>query len=493
MATAEGTQRERLRGARLTPARAVTLARRVPIVLAALLLVGIALRIAVSIAYRPVVLSWADSTVYLLMAREGLFIDAVRPAGYSMFLEGVHWVWADVDLLVLLQHLMGISTALIVYATVRRLSGPVWAAAAGAAAVLLSLDQIVLEHSLMSEILFTLLFTAVLYAAVRALDDSRLILGALTTRLAWIAGAGVLLGLAAWVRAVGVGLIPLLALWVVLALPGRWWERIGRGALTGGTAVAILLVYFTLNNSASGHFGLTQGSGWALYSRSAPFADCERFDPPAGAEGLCETSQPETRNGPDYYGWEQGSPAVRMFGGPPLGNDTLSDFAREAIVNQPADYARAVAKDTMRYFVPSLAVNPYDGVGYDSLDIDRSSPVIDQDVSSRINDYYADEPVAIEGGVGTLGAVQDWLRVQAVLMGTALIAGTIGVALGNRRQRWGLVLLLGASVALLLVPSATASYNARYAIPMGGPLIAAGALGVWLLIRRLARPDADHG
>jgi hypothetical protein len=493
MATAEGTMRERLRGARLIPARAATVARRVPIALAVLLVAGIALRMVVWIAYSPAVLGWADSTVYLLMAREGLFIDAVRPAGYSMFLQGIHWVWADVDLLILLQHLMGLGTALIVYATVMRLTGPVWAAAAGAAAVLLSIDQVALEHALMSETLFTLLFAAVLYAAVRALDDPRPLVGVLTTQHAWLATAGTLLGLGAWVRAVGAGLIPVLALWVALAVPGRWWERIGRGALAGGTAVAILFVYFALNNSSSGHFGLTQATGWALYSRSAPFADCDRFDPPAGLEALCETTDPDARNGPDFYGWEQGSPAVRMFGGPPLGNDTLLDFAREAILNQPADYARAVAKDTTRYFVPNLAVNPYDGVGYDSLDIERRSPVIDQDVSGRINDYYADEAVAIDGGVGTLGAVQDWLRVQPALMGIALIAGVIGVALGNRRQRWGLVLLLGASLALLLLPSATASYNARYAIPIGGPLIAAGALGAWLLIRRLAQLDADDG
>jgi uncharacterized membrane protein (UPF0136 family) len=493
MATAEGTLRERLRGSRLTPARAATLARRVPIVLAALLVLGIALRIAVSVAYDPAVLGWADSTVYLLMATDGLFIDAVRPAGYSMFLRGVHGVWADVDLLIVVQHLLGLATGLILYAAVRRLGGPVWAGAAGAAAVLLSLDQIVLEHALMTETLFTVMFAVVLYAAVRAFDDSRPLVWRLTTRHAWLATAGVLLGLATWVRAVGVGLIPLLALWVALALPGRLWERVGRAALAGGTAVAILFVYFALNNSASGHFGLTHASGWALYSRTAPFADCDRFDPPAGSEALCETTDPDSRNGPDFYSWEQGSPAVRMFGGPPLGDATLADFARETVVHQPADYARAVARDTIRYFVPTLAVNPFNGFGYDSLDIERRSPVIEQDVSSRIDEYYADESVAIEGGVSALGAVQDWLRVQPALMGIALIAGVIGMVLGNRRQRWGLVLLLGASLALLVLPSATTSYNARYAIPIGGPLIAAGALGAWLLIRRLAQFDADHG
>jgi hypothetical protein len=246
--------------------------------------------------------------------------------------------------------------------------------------------------------------------------------------------------------------------------------------------MAVLLLYFTLNNSETGHFGLTRASGWALYSRSAPFADCDRFDPPVGTEALCETTDPDTRNGPDFYGWEHGSPAVRLFGGPPVGDGALSDFGRQAITNQPLDYALAVARDTGRYFVPNLSANAFSGVGYDSLDIERRAPIIEQDVSGRIDDYYADESVAIEGGVGALGAVQDWLRVQPVLMAIALVSGVIGVVLGNRRQRCGLALLLGTSLLLLLVPSAVASYNARYAIAVGGPLVAAGALGAWLLI-----------
>jgi hypothetical protein len=36
------------------------------------------------------------------------------------------------------------------------------------------------------------------------------------------------------------------------------------------------------------------------------------------------------------------------------------------------------------------------------------------------------------------------------------------------------------------------SYNARYATPLAGPLVAAGAIGLWLAIRRItggrARP-----
>ncbi len=39
----------------------------------------------------------------------------------------------------------------------------------------------------------------------------------------------------------------------------------------------------------------------------------------------------------------------------------------------------------------------------------------------------------------------------------------------------------------MLVPVATAIYSARYAIPVSGPLVAAGAIGAWLVgVRALA-------
>ena len=76
-------------------------------------------------------------------------------------------------------------------------------AAAAAAGVLLAIDQIVLEHTLIAETLFTLLLAACLYAAVRTLDEPRDVAAPITTRILWIAAAGVALGLATWVRAVG--------------------------------------------------------------------------------------------------------------------------------------------------------------------------------------------------------------------------------------------------------------------------------------------------
>ena len=83
-------------------------------------------------------------------------------------------------------------------------------------------------------------------------------------------------------------------------------------------------------------------------------------------------SAPGTRFGPDYYGWEPGSPAINLYAYPPNGDDKLGAFAREAILHQPRAYAQAVAMDVERYFIPNYKTYAFGGPGYDTLDIDRA-------------------------------------------------------------------------------------------------------------------------
>ena len=74
---------------------------------------------------------------------------------------------------VLLQHLSGIASALLLWAATRRITGSEWAALFPAAIVLLDPDFIFFEHSIMSESWFVLLISAGLYAAVRSLDQPK--------------------------------------------------------------------------------------------------------------------------------------------------------------------------------------------------------------------------------------------------------------------------------------------------------------------------------
>ena len=65
-----------------------------------------------------------------------------------------------------------------------------------------------------------------------------------------------------------------------------------------------------------------------------------------------------------------------------------------------------------------------------------------------------------------LSEIQDWVRVQPLLMLGAMLLGLAGIVFTRGRVRAVLILLCGAGLLLFVVPSATANYNARYAIPV---------------------------
>jgi hypothetical protein len=469
--------------------RARQLVAGVPLALAIMLLLGIELRAALFFAYEPAAMSSYDTLVYVGMAGDELFSDPARTAGYSILLRGLHLVSADVDFTIVVQHLLGIATALLIYGCFRRLETPVWVAVAGAAGVLLSLDQIFLEHSLLSEAPFTFFLAAFLYAGVRSLEDPRPLWRGVTTRVAWIALAGVAIGLSAWMRPVLVPGLPFIALFFAFAYGGPWSGRIARGAAFAGAAGLMLISYAALNSAHTGFFGLTPSSGWAFYARTAEFADCSKFDPPAGTEPLCEETPPGERPGPDFYAWEPDSPAREEFGGQPHGNEELASFARAAILAQPLDYLADAGKDSLRYWAPSLNARDYGGVGFEVVDIDRRAPGVEEEINAGINAYYADEPLEIHGFAGELADLQSALRLQPWLMHALTALSIAALVLSRGRLRRGLVLLLGVSLLLLVIPPATAIWSARYAVPVSGSLVGAAAVGAWLLFERFRRRE----
>ncbi|MFL5870305.1 MAG: ArnT family glycosyltransferase [Solirubrobacterales bacterium] len=464
------------------------LVARIPPALVIVIGLGVILRVLVWIAVSPTETNLLDAGVYVGMADDGLFTDPVRPAGYSMFLRAAHAISAEIGWTMFLQNAIGIATACVLYAAVRRIGGPLWAAIVGAAAILLSLDQIYLEHIFLSDCLFTFLLVTTLYLAVRALDEPRPVWRAADSRHLWLLGAGACLGLAAWVRGVAAPLTPFLALWVVFAIPGPWLQRIGRAAIVAAASAALVLTYFALDDHATGTFGLTRVSGRVLYGRVAPFADCSQFDPPAGTSVLCEQTPPDQRPGPDFYSWDARSVAVQRFGLDPSDDAKLGKFARTAALAQPGDYAEAVAKDFLRNFIPGYNdERPYGGTGYEFVRVDFPD-VNAADTYSRITDYYDPEPYVIRGLAGTVGDVQAHLHVSQLMMLIATVLAGAGIWLApDRRTRAGIALLLGVSLLAIFIPPLTINYGARYAIPIGGPIIAAGALGLWVVLRRRAQ------
>lgn len=465
-------------------ARARERVAALPIAVVVLVLFAVALRLAIWLAYSPAVINLADSGTYAGLAAGELFGDVTRTAGYPIFLRAAHAVSDQIEFTIALQHLIGIVTALVLYAAVRRLGAPVWVGAIAAAAILLSLDQIFLEHALMGEPLFTLLLVVALYAAVRALDEPRPVAGPFDTRHAWIAGAAVTIAFAGWVRPIGVPLIALFVLWFAFACPGSWRSRLANAGIAALAAAAVMLSYFGLHASATGYFGLSEASGWALYSRVAPFADCSSFDPPEGTRALCESTPVAARPGPDFYGQQPDSPARRLFGEPPAGNEQLGEFARRALLAQPFSYLSDLGRDLIRYFDPTFEPQDFSGVGLELLDVNRRAPGTELPLAAILNGYYDDDTYEIDGGVETLADLQDVLRVHPKLLLICLLLGGGGLLFARGRLRWGVVLLLASALAMMVIAPATAIWSARYAVPASGPIVAAAAIGAWLLAGR---------
>lgn len=137
-------------------------------VLLALLVLGLALR-------GFAMVSWWPTTVledsYQNFAGTKAFKDLLHPAGYGLILGALGLVTHQIVVDVVLQHLIGIVSALLLGAATRRITGSDWAGLVPAAVILLDADGIFLEHSIMSESWVILATSVGLYSAVRSLDQ----------------------------------------------------------------------------------------------------------------------------------------------------------------------------------------------------------------------------------------------------------------------------------------------------------------------------------
>jgi hypothetical protein len=346
----------------------------------------------------------------------------------------------------------------------------------------------------MSETLFTFLVVATLAAAVRAIDAPR--------PWAWLALAGALLGGTIWVRYAAIGLVPVLAIWALLVF--RPIRRDGLAA-AGASLVPVIVIVgllVVLQGRQTGFYGLGESGGWALYSRVAGFADCREFDPPRGTEGLCESTPPEQRRNPDWYGYDPSSPAIRMFGGPPGGDTLLRTWARRAIVAQPTAYVAEVLDD-LALFVDE---EPWTNRNYSLIgsrvvsftlrtpdehcppDVCRAPPLgvegnaVSAWTSTEHGAYYAAfEPYA-GAAVVFFQDLQRVVRVHGPLLGVAVALSLLGLlAVRGRLVAYQWLLTLSA-LALVVTPVATTTYNIRYVIP-ALPLFAAAAVLAPLSLR----------
>jgi hypothetical protein len=453
--------------------------------LVALLALGVLLRLWLTLEWRPAITGYSDSGIYFQNGVEGLFTDPFRTVGYSAFLDALHWVTPHLLPVIVLQHAMGLATGVVLYLTVRRVGGPPWLGLVPAAVVILGGTQIFLEHSALTEALFTLILATMLYAAVRAARGA----------LAWAMAAGLCAGLGVTIREAGAILIPPLAGWLLLSARRPTRESAVRAGAALAVALAIVSGYLAWRHEETGLRGLTTNGPWNLYGRVAPWADCTKFDPPRGTEVLCDPRAPSLRGGQGYayYIFSPQAPAQRALGPPYLvspdrdGPKKLRRFSIAAIEGQPLDYLHAVGDDALRLAVPGH--HSYGDLSGDGL---IGFLLGGPDGTSGRNDfvdywqrrYYPGDTVH-RSELTALKRYESWTRIEGAPMVLLLLLALAAPWAVRGEARAGARLLALVGLMLVVVPILGKGFDYRFMVPPHGVLAAAGALAGWGIAQRV--------
>ncbi|MEP7022543.1 MAG: hypothetical protein ABJB47_01760, partial [Actinomycetota bacterium] len=222
---------------------------------AAALALAVVPRVVVMLGFQPAVLFKLDSYDYLWDAAH-LQPNPVNPNGYSLFLwllQPLH----SLAVVVAVQHVLGLVSAVLVYAVLRRL--PVGAAASTLAAATLLFDpaQFLAEQLIMADLLAMVLMIMA-FAALLLRDEPS---------VPWTAASGLLLGVSAVVRPTTLPLVLFFGGYLLVRRAG--WRRVA--AVLAGGAVP-LLAYLSWFATVYGSFNFSNSNGLFLWSRTMSFA-----------------------------------------------------------------------------------------------------------------------------------------------------------------------------------------------------------------------------
>jgi hypothetical protein len=437
------------------------------------------LRIDAELGYRWQ--SWFNDSWNYVDTAVTLNLDPTRPSGYSFYL----WVlkpFHSFALVTVSQHIMGLLVAVMMYALARhRFGTPKWLAAVMTLPVLYDGFEIQLEHLILSDTLFLfLVMLAVLVLLWSPLPPLRAAGGAGGAQVPWwrsswarCALAGALVGVSAIVRTTGLPLILIFAVYLLLCFGmGRaGWRTLVSGVVAFVVlAVAPVAGYAGWYDLQHGAFNTSESTGVFLYSRVMTFADCAKMQLSPDLLSLCTTVPPAQRPVAQAYIWTAASPLHR-FPAPvfsALPNSLAQQFAIKAIEAQPAAYARAVFDDTWRSFDWSRSVFPnaetYDEYlfGYQSVPISSGHPV--PGYSSSAAAYLAGgNPLTavVNPFASAIRVYQRYVWLPGTVYGL-LLAGLGAIVAGRRRVSVDALLPWVSSVALIVVPAATAEFDYRY-------------------------------
>ena len=495
---------------------------------------GALLRLITILGYPGALFFYGDSYVYLGAALRPQ-PNLSKVTGYSFFLR-LLLPFHSLTLVATLQHLMGLSVAVMIYVVLRRNGvSKLWSTVATLPQLL---DGYIIEdeHLIMTETLFTFL----------------LMIGMLIVlwkpRPAWwsLLIAGVLAGCASVVRTDGEVMLAVIPLFLLLR--GWSWKTL-RGWLMAITfAVGSLLPLASYEGWFHDYYQQPQyhayetslAQGFFLWGRVSSFVNCAVIKPTGEEAKICPTDAIVDRTPPGNFVWENDyihSSKLNPGFSPVTiaSNKLLTDFAIKAIEDQPLDYVKTVVKDVLLSFgIPRIA---YPGAGTTYYYSFHLHYVV---ASTPTSKGYSTLPPKTKTWIGadvrTENAYSDWLayghqapgvvnKVFAVpilvyervvftwgpllaLIFLVGLGGVISVSASAWRRRQGLRAALSfrtlrsvrlhwsprgtsmlpwvTAVALLVVPIMVADFDYRYLIPAIPFACMAAGLG---FAPRRAKPD----
>jgi hypothetical protein len=388
-------------------------------------------------------------------------LDPTRVGGYSIALKVLE-PFHSYALITILQHLMGLAVAVMVYALARhRFGANAWLATLAAIPVLYDGFEIQLEHLIMADVPF-------LFALTLALT---LLLWDRAEPSLWrCAVIGLLLGIGALLRSVG---LPLLAVFAVYMIIRRVpWRRV---AMVIVVCILPVVAYAGLFDIEHGQFAMTDSTGVFLYSRVMTFAECSRMHVPADELALCTTVPPSQRPIAQAYIWTAASPLNRFppskFS--PLPNQLAEDFAIRAIEGQPLDYAKAIWHDTWKTFGFTRHTFPNAPTYNEYLFLKHPLPIASYN-KAHLGRYGSYAAAYIQGNpytqvvepfAGIMRGYERHVYLPGTLYGLILLGGLFGMVLAWRRVGGEALLPWGVSAAMIVIPAATAEFDYRYVLP----------------------------
>ena len=407
--------------------------------------------------------AWFNDSFLYVQDTVHFNLDPTRVSGYSVFLkilEPIH----SYAIVTILQHLMGLSVAVMIYALARhRFGAAAWLATLATVPVLYDGYEIELEHLILSDVPF--LFVIMLATTLLLWDPS----GPSIRRSAVI---GLLLGLSIVLRSLGE---PVLALFVVYMIIRRFnWRKI---MATLAVGLVPVLAYAGVFDLEHGQFAMSD-TGVYLYARVMTFAECPKMHVPVDELWLCTVQAPDQRVLAQNFIWRSTAHTpLDRYQAPvfsPEVNKLAENFAIRAIEAQPLDYAKAVAADTWRVFDWNRQVFP-NAQTYDEYEfLAQAPPIPTWDNNASLGRYRSYAAAYVQGNPETqlvnpyaviIRDYQKYVWLPGTIYGLILLTGLGGIVLAWRRLGGEALLPWAISLALIAGPAATAEFDYRYVLP----------------------------